>query len=394
MLGGIYSDQRCSICSSKFKDDGRRGLFCPNHPHQRASHFVVRFKNITRRFRSYESAQRVLTGLRYKIDENTFDSRDYLKEKPLGFANLSEKWLHTKEHLAHKSLNNLRNYMGKAQRTWGNANIKAIGYAEIEDLLLSLSLSDKTKSNIKSCLHDFWQWLRKRQVITLAQMPDFPLTPFELGWRKVLDINTQQQVIDEVRHISYSINPKIWIGIRWLSTYISMRPGEMLSLKEGMIDIKMGVLIIPHPKEKEPKLIELLDVDIEILADIPRGIPALPFFRHPKGIKGAVPGEKFGDRYLYKWWKKACSNLGVEGVDLYGGTRHSTVIALRSVMTPEEIKRGTMHRTNKAFDRYLQAKSMGTKVVYKQADALRYADNELITDLKGLKKSNLLKLKR
>lgn len=50
---------------------------------------------------------------------------------------------------------------------------------------------------------------------------------------------------------------------------------------------------------------------------------------------------------------KACTNLGIEGVDLYGGTRHSSVRALRRYRSPEEIKRAAMSETNKAFERYM-----------------------------------------
>ena len=46
----------------------------------------------------------------------------------------------------------------------------------------------------------------------------------------------------------------------------------------------------------------------------------------------------FGNKYLYKWWKKACSNLGIEGVDLYGGTRHTSTTTLTDHFTPEEIR--------------------------------------------------------
>jgi len=47
--------------------------------------------------------------------------------------------------------------------------------------------------------------------------------------------------------------------------------------------------------------------------------------------------------------------LGIDGVPLYRGTKHSTVTAMRrSGLSPEEIKRATGHATNKAFDRYLQ----------------------------------------
>jgi hypothetical protein len=60
-----------------------------------------------------------------------------------------------------------------------------------------------------------------------------------------------------------------------------------------------------------------------------------------------------GLRYFYKWWIKACATLGIEGVDLYGGTRHSSVRTLRKYRSPEEIKRAAMSETNKAFERYM-----------------------------------------
>jgi hypothetical protein len=58
-------------------------------------------------------------------------------------------------------------------------------------------------------------------------------------------------------------------------------------------------------------------------------------------------------------WKKsqikACKNLGIKGIDLYGGTKHSTATALGEFLTPEQIKRGgTGSATNKAFERYFQ----------------------------------------
>ena len=41
-----------------------------------------------------------------------------------------------------------------------------------------------------------------------------------------------------------------------------------------------------------------------------------------------------------------------QGIDLYGGTWHSTVRELRKYRTPEEIRLGSMHSTNKAFERH------------------------------------------
>ena len=42
----------------------------------------------------------------------------------------------------------------------------------------------------------------------------------------------------------------------------------------------------------------------------------MPFFRHIGGISGVAVNAAFGKKYLYKWWVKACDNLGIKGVDL------------------------------------------------------------------------------
>ncbi len=121
MKGGIYTDEKCAICGTTLKDDGRKKLCCPDHPEQTASSFRVHFGKVKRRFKSYEEAQRFLTGLRYKTDKHTFDERDYPSEKPLSFMNLASKWLDVKkETVKPSSYRNLHNYMMKACDAWGN----------------------------------------------------------------------------------------------------------------------------------------------------------------------------------------------------------------------------------------------------------------------------------
>ncbi len=52
-------------------------------------------------------------------------------------------------------------------------------------------------------------------------------------------------------------------------------------------------------------------------------------------------------------------------VDKYGGTGHSSAIALRKLRTLEEIKRVTMHSTNKYFDRYFRIESEDLRDIYR-----------------------------
>jgi integrase len=390
MLGGIYSDQKCPVCGGKFINDGKKGLFCINHPKISAIRFSVRFKGVHKRFENYDEAHQCLEGLRFKYREGSFDARDYKKDNPLGLEVLINKWLEVKEKsVKAKSYNNLKNYAGRAVASFGNKNIKEIGYAELEDFLFSQKVSDKTRANIKSGLHDFWNWLVKRKIVKLWQVPEFPECEFELGYRKVIDKETQWNILEEIKKISYHINPKIYLGIKFLCTYISIRPGEMIKLKEGDIDLGNGYLLFPHPKEKRPKAVPILDEDIEILRSFPPAIPTIYFFRHNKSVQGVAEGEPFGEKYFYKWWVKACNNLDIEGVDLYGGTRHSSARALRKHRTPEEIRRATMHSTNKAFERYFQIESDDLRSVYQDSTP----GKKLVKNFDQAKTTNILNLK-
>ena len=49
-----------------------------------------------------------------------------------------------------------------------------------------------------------------------------------------------------------------------------------------------------------------------------------------------------------------CELLNVKGLDLYGGTRHTTTTALAKTAGEQGAKKATGHFTNKAFERYCQ----------------------------------------
>ena len=148
MLGGIYSEQKCPVCGGSFKDDGKRGLFCPKHPQCQATQFRVIFKGVHLRCSSYDEASQTLSGMRFKFREGSFDDRDYRKDQPLGFSNLADQFLTYKETVEKKrSTQKMAYHLNYARNLFQNRNIKDIGEGELQDLLafLPAHLSDKTK---------------------------------------------------------------------------------------------------------------------------------------------------------------------------------------------------------------------------------------------------------
>lgn len=344
MKGGIYSAEKCPICDNSMKDM-KTFVACPNHPKIRSSKLYVKFGGILKRFRSYDNAFRFLNGLRFKTDESTFDERDYKRDNPLGFTNMSEKFL---EYAKPKTAKNMRPHINHAQAFFHNQNVKELKCGDFEDFIKELTLSDKTKSNIIGTIKVFYRWMKKRQDI--IELPEFPDIEYQLGYRRTVDKETQRAIIEEVKRIAPA---KVYLGIKWLSTYFSIRPAEMISIKEGEIDLGNARLYFPHPKERRFKSVPILTEDVVLLKTFTFSFPTMPFFRHEGGLQGTKKDQAYGEKYFYKWWKRACTNLNVEGVDLYGGTRHSTVRALRKHYSPEQIKEAAMSKTNKAFERYL-----------------------------------------
>jgi hypothetical protein len=73
----------------------------------------------------------------------------------------------------------------------------------------------KTQSEDLTHPKDFFHLPRSfLSGITQDQMPEFPEIKYELRWRNTLEKGSQKLLIDEVKKISYKINPKICIRIK------------------------------------------------------------------------------------------------------------------------------------------------------------------------------------
>jgi integrase len=361
MKGSIYVSQKCHKCGSGLGYiEGRGILQCPKHPDVNwTGNCRVKFgRTHSKRFKTVNEAERHLTYLRAQTDHNVFDVRDWQKDAPLSFLTLRNQFLKHKHRtgISFKQIRHIEYVLEKAGRDWDKMNIKQITEAEIDDFFnKNHEVGNKTLANWKSVLNHFWTWVvRRERRQSKIEMPVFPEIKFKLAWRNIVDIETQEAILDEISRISFDINPRIWLGVKLLTLYPKIRPGELRNVQEGHINLAEQWIVFPEPKEGEPKFIHLVPEDCELIKSLwePRGLPQMFFFRHLQSRSGIQAGRQFGPKYFKTWWDRACKNLGITGIDLYGGTRHSTVTALGKVLSPEQIQRGATGHASDAFKRY------------------------------------------
>lgn len=369
MKGRIYTEQKCHLCQQK-KDrgtlkhvEGRGYLQCPIHKKIKwAGNCIVRFgRNHTKRFKTVDKGERHLNYIRVQTDIGTYDRREWAKNQPLSFLSLRQKFVRYKkgEDLSPKQIRHIEHVLEEAGKKWDHQLIMNIDETDIDDFLLELKnlIANSTRAKWRSVLHDFWKWVvRREKRRSRMEMPDFPEISFKNRFRTIVSMEDQNKILDELWEITKDVNPRIWLGVKLLSLFSKPRPGEMRDVKEGHINTQQGWIFFPDPKEGDKgKFIHLALEDCKMIEEIrgPKGIPDLYFFRHLKRRSGVQVGMQFGPKLFKKWWDKACKNVGIVGVDLYGGTRHSTVTALGKLMTPEQIQRGQTGHASPAFKRYM-----------------------------------------
>ena len=372
MQGNVYTREKCIICcGSLIHNETKGGCFCQTHPQVAATkQFYVKFKGVNKRFKAYIDAIRFLNGVRYKAYENSFDRKDYQKDLPYGFTNLALKYLKRKEN--RKSFTHIKNRIEKACVYFGQKNVKDINGGDIEDYLFDIKgkkrdknteggwrevdIAEKTRADYGSTLHDFFMYCKKRGIIKISNIPEFPKIDYELGYRKVTNWETQSKVIEQIQK-KHKYNPKAGFAIELLAHYPKLRPDDIRRVTEDDYDKDHGAIVFTNPTKLKnkfkiikliPDLKEKLD---ELIADYP-GLPHMPLFRHSPTAQ--TPEKPFGKNFLRKIWKQACDEIGLEGVSLYPGTKHTTTTEFAKRAGSDKAKRAT-GLTNKAFERYCLA---------------------------------------
>ncbi len=360
-IGGIYSDQRCPLCGGPYVDDKKSALRCPDHEQHIAGRFKVKIRNTTFRYDSYTDAKLCLAARREDLSTGSL-----LKPMSRTLGEIQEAFLAWKLELVNMKQigsDTLKVYRTRLNRVTGyigpTRKLKDIDYRVIHDFIHKTKYSLKTKYDsyviFKEMLllaHDLGDW---------PKLPKFPRWQFDLDkamkLRKTITKKEQERVLDAVYQCEWVRQPRLYVAIKFLCTYVNIRPGELLAVNECDFNGGEGILVIrKHKTGSVPKVIRLLQEDITLLNSLPTGFPGMPLFRHDRPVQRVKVGQRFGQAAFSRAWKRACQVAGIKDVDLYGGTRHSSAVALyrEAGLSPEQVKKATGHRSSSSFERYFR----------------------------------------
>lgn len=380
MLGSIRSRQKCCKCGGPLIHDERRnGCFCKDHPEVAATSFVVWFPgDVYRRYKSYESACQALNFLRHERGtKKNFNAEDYKSTKPHAFINLVPKYLEEKSSM--KSFKQIERHMNQAAEHFGDEILRDIKWPHIKEYVTSIpDIGLKTKANILSRLHDFWMWALEEEKITQNEMPVFKKIEYVLGYRKITTWQIQRQVLDKIKEMTYHFNPKVWLAIDMLATYTEIRPDDIRRIREEDFDGCYVTIMNPTKKKNKMKMFRLCKDHIDEWKTLQKRYPCLneevPFFRHECTMSNRKAGTQFGINYLSRVWDAACKEVGLEGVSLYAGTKHTTATETTKLVGKKKAQEAS-GLTNKSFERYTQAVTDGAYEVVRKIRKAMKGDN-------------------
>lgn len=364
MLGGIYTDEKCRDCGRNLHDNHLSRLTCPDHPEIRATRMYVKFGKTKRRFQDWPAAMRFLTTLRGKTDEDTYDARDYARGNPLGYHNATREYLRERTpSWSPVYAANVRACLDACSELWGPRNVKTLRRADFVEYLQGLKVGDKTRHNRLGYLKAFFRWLVDQEYID--KLPKFPVVTFVERHRSPTTTDTQWAILEEIRRATWEYNPRIYLAVHMLATCFAIRPKELLGISLSDFDLERGVVTIRKPKTKRERVVPVPEVLLDLVRAQPADMPGLPFFRHLNQASGRYRGEAFSRKYLGEIWKRACAELGIEGVSLYPGTTHTTILGKRlEGYTPEELRMASMRESTRAWRHYFEMPLEDIRAIY------------------------------
>lgn len=193
-------------------------------------------------------------------------------------------------------------------------------------------------------------------------VPDFPRRSKRQHTPRIVALEVQDRILAAI--------PEDRRGI-FLALRLGIRPSEGRAFNIADYDFRAGVLDVrwamqgqfhdarrAGTKEATRRLVE---GDPELRAWIERHIPRRrrledrPLFEHPAASKRKGATTRWSMSSLEYEWRKACAAIGVAGVRLHEGLKHSSAsAAVRAGASLYEVQRALGHKDSRSTELYAQ----------------------------------------
>jgi integrase len=317
---------------------------------------------------SERQAERLLEKIRSEIDYNDFDVKNYIQKeiKALRLDNYALAWVN-RQRLRLEAGEISHGYFRELKATvknhliphLGTRDIRHINKGHLDDFLVNLQVSAKSKKNILGILRAMFTDAIDREDI--AKAPKFPKVEVADPQIKWLGPEEQDLILaqfkDPMRHAFFAF-----------LVHMGIRPGEARGLRWTDIDFNQQTVTIhaamdlnhyrPTTKEKDVRFLPLPDEAVNILRGLPRSIGGFVFT-----MKDGTPFKK---QRVCKWWRQAATAAGFD-IPLYQATKHSLGCRARLNGVPLDVIQDYFgHRSSSSTRRYAKLQIESLKVMHRQ----------------------------
>lgn len=251
---------------------------------------------------------------------------------------------------------------------WYGASIWEVDPAGLEEWsywMHQRGLSPKTQRNVMAGLHSFLTWVA-RDVRGDFDVPAFPWPEVDEHAPKILAPPVQAQVLAAI--------PKPKAGIFYCMAQCLVRPGEARALRVRDWlgdDIRVARAAKDRLARGEVRGLKSRNVKTVFAGEWPLGDwllehvsaerrladPDGPLFANPDGHEGGW----WSETAMRRTWAKACREVGVPGVSLYEGLKHSSATHLKAMGADDRLLAAMMgHRDPRSVEKY--AKLQGSAI--------------------------------
>ena len=275
-------------------------------------------------FYSRQHAQVTLGQIQAEIQRGIFDPDWYSKSRKSlhSFEVYVTQWLtrldkrYQRGDISGSHYRHSRHYVNTMfMPRFGHSELSEIKTKDIRDFFLDLECSAKTQLNIMSTLHKILAAAHQDELIT--EIPSFPKY-------NVPDPNWKWTSVEIQEKIFEHLDPEAIFPIYFLVSH-GCRPGEARALTWADLDLQNDTITIckavsdgkiRHTKSRRARVIPMDNTWKEMLLQQPRPLnPNTHVFLHK--------GKPLSDSWLTRKWNSACKMGGVDGLNLYSGSRHS-----------------------------------------------------------------------